>query len=167
MTDTLRRAAQKLIEHLDAWDLPELYGSQAFENLRAALAQPAQKPVAWRELCRRLYVELFHCDQQMMATKDEDGEPMWTQGKTVRDVLADAKEALAQPAQPPRTGNLLLDAYNQVCAERVAQPAQQERKPLTDYDIRKIYGRDMNYRDGDFVRFARAIEAAHGIGSKT
>lgn len=44
MTDILRRAAQKLIEHLDAWDLPELYGSQAVENLRAALAQPAQKP---------------------------------------------------------------------------------------------------------------------------
>jgi len=48
----------------------------------------------WRELSRRLYVELFHCDQQMCSTFDEDGEPYWFQGATVRDVLADAKAAL-------------------------------------------------------------------------
>lgn len=66
-----------------------------------ALAQPAQQePVAWRDLCRRLYIELFHCDQQMMAALDEAGEPVWTQGKTVRDVLADAKAALETPPQP-------------------------------------------------------------------
>lgn len=46
------------------------------------------------------------------------------------------------------------------------QAAKQERTPLTDDDIRKIYGQDLNYRDGDFVRFARAIEAAI-TGSKT
>lgn len=62
---------------------------------------PAQaaEPVAWRELARRLYVELFHCDQQMRSTRDEDGEPHWTQSSVVRDVLADAKAALdAAPA---------------------------------------------------------------------
>ena len=67
--------------------------------------QPAQQqePVAWRELCRRLYFELYWCDRQMMETLDENGEPMWTQGKTVRDVLADAKAALdtSPPASKP------------------------------------------------------------------
>lgn len=68
-------------------------------------AQPAPavqgEQVAWRELCRRLYVELFCCDQQMTKTLNEDDEPMWTTGSTVRDVLRDALAALeANPAQP-------------------------------------------------------------------
>ena len=46
--------------------------------------QDAQEPVAWRELCRRLYVEMFYCDQQMTSGKS----PKRQQGKTVRDVLA-------------------------------------------------------------------------------
>ena len=54
----------------------------------------AQAVPAWRELCRRLYVELFHCDQQMLQVK-KYGRPVFSQGKTVRDVLADAKAALA------------------------------------------------------------------------
>lgn len=70
--------------------------------------QPAQQqePVAWRELCRRLYMELYWCDRQMMETLDQDGEPMWTQGKEVRDVLADAKAALdtSPPASKPWVG---------------------------------------------------------------
>lgn len=60
----------------------------------------AAEAVDWRELCRRLYVELFHCDQQMRSTRDEDGEPHWTQSTVVRDVLADAKAALDAAPQP-------------------------------------------------------------------
>jgi hypothetical protein len=37
------------------------------------------------------------------------------------------------------------------------------RQPLTDEEIRAVYGDDLQYRDGDYMRFARAIEAAHGI----
>ncbi|MBN3832906.1 hypothetical protein [Burkholderia sp. Ac-20344] len=60
----------------------------------------AVEAATWRELARRLYVELFHCDQQMRSTRDEDGEPHWTQSSVVRDVLADAKAALDAVPQP-------------------------------------------------------------------
>ncbi|WP_124485594.1 MULTISPECIES: hypothetical protein [unclassified Burkholderia] len=64
-----------------------------------AAAVPADQG-QWRELARRLYVELFHCDLQMRSTRDEDGEPHWTQSAVVRDVLADAKAALDGAPQP-------------------------------------------------------------------
>lgn len=75
-----------------------------------------QEPVAWRELCRRLYVELYWCDRQMMETLNEDGEPVWTQGQTVRDVLADAKAALETSPQPskPWVGLTKEDRYKAI-----------------------------------------------------
>jgi len=67
----------------------------------------------WRELLRRCYVELFSCDQQMTGTYNEEGEPMWTTGSTVRDILRDAKSALeAHPAQSA--------PLNEGCSEPVA-----------------------------------------------
>lgn len=48
----------------------------------------------WRELCQRLYVELFHCNQQMNSSKDESGDPLWTRGPAVTNVLQDAKRTL-------------------------------------------------------------------------
>lgn len=67
--------------------------------LAARLAEiERQEPVAWRELSRRLYVELFHCDQQMREMTRR-GKPIWTQGATVRDVLADARDKLGR--SPP------------------------------------------------------------------
>ena len=69
----------------------ESVGAGGVERLRSG---------GWRELCRRLYVELFHCDQQMTQTRDEDGDPIWQQGSTVRNVLADAKAALSAEALP-------------------------------------------------------------------
>ncbi|CAM2167878.1 hypothetical protein BLAT2472_10732 [Burkholderia latens] len=58
-------------------------------------AQEAEA-VDWRELTRRLYVELFYCDQQMTGGR----RPKWTQGAEVRDVLRDAKAALETVPQP-------------------------------------------------------------------
>ena len=67
----------------------------------AASAPVAPTPPDWRELCRRLYVELFHCDKQMTCSLNEDGEPIWRTGTEVRDVLSDAKAALeANPITP-------------------------------------------------------------------
>ncbi|MBR8083111.1 hypothetical protein KDX23_10180 [Burkholderia vietnamiensis] len=75
-----------------------------YKEIRARAAsanETGAEGATWRELCRRLYVELFHCDQQMRSTRDEDGEPHWTQSAVVRDVLADARAALDGAPQPP------------------------------------------------------------------
>ncbi|KVG03164.1 hypothetical protein WJ21_04560 [Burkholderia vietnamiensis] len=76
----------------------------AVQRIAAILSRSpamAAEAVDWRELSRRLYVELFHCDQQMRSTRDEEGEPHWTQSAVVRDVLADAKAVLEAAPQPP------------------------------------------------------------------
>lgn len=103
---------------------------KAITALRTALAeQPAeQEPVAWRELCRRLYVELFHCDKQMTETLDADGEPMWTQGKTVRDALADAKAALdtSPPASKPWV-NPSIKEYEDIMLANITPRTNDER----------------------------------------
>lgn len=125
----------------------------AVQRIAAILSRPpamaAEAVDDWRELSRRLYVELFHCDQQMRSTVDEDGEPHWTQSAVVRDVLADAKAALdgapAQAAEPfgwaqPKGGNYFT--RNESSAKRIGglvpvytapQPAQADaRIGLTD-----------------------------------
>lgn len=87
-------------------------------DVKAALAPVSWAEPDWRELLRRCYVELFHCDQQMRSVDDEEGEPYFTQGATVRDILRDAKAALeAKPAQPElrADGGAVMDSvYNLV-----------------------------------------------------
>lgn len=61
-------------------------------EVTAPLSQTSQTD--WRELCRRLYVELFSCDQQMTGGL----RPKWVTGKEVLAVLADAKSALSSEA---------------------------------------------------------------------
>lgn len=78
------------------------------ESSKAAQA-PQAAPNGWPELCRRLYVELFHCDQQMMQARDAEGEPVWDQGIAVANVLADAKAALeAAPDDALPTESVLI-----------------------------------------------------------
>jgi hypothetical protein len=77
----------------------------AWAGWHAALAQSEQEPLAWRELCRRLYVELFHCNAQMTYGQ----RAKWKAGKEVLDVLADAKTALddtTPPAAQPAPGDI-------------------------------------------------------------
>jgi hypothetical protein len=67
----------------------------------------------------------------------------------------------AEQAQPVRhQWGCRANAFGE-CNMGCATPPQ--RKPLTDWEIRLVYGNDLKYRDGDYIRFARAIEAAHGI----
>lgn len=79
-------------------------------------------PDGWRELCRRLYVELFHCDQQMTSGK----RPKWKQGETVRGVLADAKAALEAAAAPeaPARGEQATEPVRELVAKELERIAQ-------------------------------------------
>ena len=87
--------------------------SAAMREQLAALAEQNEKRV---ELIRRLYVELFHCDQQMTNTLDEEGEPLWQTGSTVRGVLRDAKEVLSLP-------DLASPVLNRIRAEGMREGA--------------------------------------------
>lgn len=66
----------------------------------------------WRELTRRLFVELRNCDQVMLAAKD-DGEPVFIQEASVRDVLRDAQAALKTPPTNQKNADTVSrDEYN-------------------------------------------------------
>jgi len=39
-------------------------------------------------------------------------------------------------------------------------PPRREWQELTEEEIKATYGKDLNYRDGDYERFARAVEQA-------
>jgi hypothetical protein len=48
-----------------------------------------------------------------------------------------------------------------VCLAKLLLPLRRrEWQSLTEDDVRSLYGKDLNYRDGDYERYARAIEQA-------
>ena len=77
-----------------------------------------------------------------------------------------------QPQPPQRTeqepAGWEVGVVDGVVTRRLAPP---QRKPLTDEEIDKLLGPLPRYADEwsmtDFIRFARAIEAAHGIKENT
>jgi hypothetical protein len=64
-------------------------------------------------------------------------------------------------------GDLMLEA-----ADVLAQPAQEQRQPLTLVQIRQWWASENGMEDcemakfDDFLRVVRAVEAAHNIGAK-
>ena len=62
-----------------------------------------------------------------------------------------------------------FDSKRQMAADKVldldGHVVGKVRKPkrewvgLNEDDIRKLYGKDLNYRDGDYMRYAKSIEA--------
>ena len=103
----------------------------AINALRIAIQQAESEPVAWRELCRRLYVELFYCDQQMQSVT-KYGKPVFTQGSTVRDVLRDAKSAL-ESATHPAPG---VPDFSRI-AKRKLDELQERGFAITGYAIQR------------------------------
>lgn len=116
----------------------------------ARRAAPAA-PFDWRELARRLYVELFHCDQQMCSTRDEDGDPTWTTGATVRDVLRDANAALK--AAPAVQAAPTIKESLQVAAP---QAGEDDLPPVPSAYVNDVY---MGYSKSDLHSYARAALA--------
>lgn len=111
---------------------------KTFEQLATAPETPVQEPVVWRELCRRLYVELLYCDQQMTSMRDDDGNLMFWAGKTISDVLIDAKQALdTSPAAQPEHEVVTIDGDAFTVPERVAREMQHLNRLVAHLD-RKI-----------------------------
>jgi len=78
---------------------------------------------------------------------------------------------LELPGQPPMmhmgTSYLVQDLMAEV-RRLSAQPAAEPASPrLTDEQIEEIFQEAAGADEGTALRFARAIEAAHGIGKET
>ena len=161
MTDTIalpRSVVQAALEYLElTWERIEV-----MDEIRAALAQPAQEPDK-ELLC------VCGCDWQWSAEQKQ-----WELVAS-RAQPADIDEAYSMIDRFLRN-NLDDDDYEKFSealdslVTTVAQPAQQERKPLTDEQIKECIKRidpDSSYMPKALKQLARAIEQAHGIGSKT
>ena len=82
-------------------------------------------------------------------------------------LLIDAADALAQPAQQEPVQfkcTVIDDAHpNGIPLEQWAKPQQRTWVGLTDDELSDIWFKQST----DWMEFARAIEAAHGIGDNT
>ena len=122
------------------------------------VAQPAQQEPDKELLC------VCGCDWQWSAE-----QKMWELVAS-RAQPADIDEAYSMIDRFLRN-NLDDDDYEKFSealdslVTTVAQPAQ-ERKPLLASDIVTMYA-ECPRSDKEMIEFARAIEAAHGIGGKT
>ena len=65
------------------------------------------------------YVEFFYVNQQLNGVLDEDGEPLYREGKSVTSALAKGKEALAIPTDSTQ----ILDEVRRAERELVYQVA--------------------------------------------
>jgi hypothetical protein len=91
------------------------------------------------------------------------------------DCITELRAALAQQEQEPVTWGVdwgrdgdrpcctIIKRHADGTQEVVAVeygPPRREWQGLTEDDVRSLYGKDLNYRDGDYERYARAIEQA-------
>jgi hypothetical protein len=83
----------------------------------------------------------------------------------VADAADDLRAALAEPVQEP-----VATLYGTLPVYDTDPP---QRKPLTDEEILRLVGTHVggvnpgNLDNSDWIQFARAVEAAHGIVGKT
>lgn len=78
------------------------------------------------------------------------------QEQAIRDWLQEAIVPLIEQVLVKKLGQAMSFA-----AEQVVEP---KRKPLTDEQIMEMYNEPRS--DAEMIAFARAIEAAHGIGEQ-
>lgn len=96
-----RRESHPIVERIRAEESDEEFQRQV-EGTFCAAPQVSNKAQPVRELVRRLYVELFHVNQQLTSIRDEDGQPYCATGSTVRNILAEAKSFLEAETMPPQ-----------------------------------------------------------------
>lgn len=115
------------------------------------------------ELIRRLYVELFHCHQQMISTTDENDEPMWLPGVTVPAVLADAKQALELATRFRAEGGITNDSNPNFATPAAPTDAKpDELIEAANAVVERWHSRDWKQpHTADFIaRLAAAVGAA-------
>jgi len=173
---SLRQAAQQALE---AYDLHEPL-AVVMEALRTALSEPDQKPVAWL-----LSVDIVNYQGQseyrtVLAFRPD---PAVTGNYEVNEVISAQPLYTTPPAAPVQEPVALENVYETIIhwdegggkrsrrelARRIValytHPSQ--RKPLTDEQIVSVM-RSLGWtgKAPSDINFARAIEAAHGIGEK-
>jgi len=145
---TLRKAAQQALEVLEraGEELRWQAIGQVQRDLRAALAEPEQEPVAWMHNNIRDNI-ISHPPADLKRHPER-----WT--------------ALYSEPKPCPTCVALSRA---VMMDQTAHDAPPQRKPLTDEQCVSIFreaflaSSDPLVKDNMTVAFARAIEEAHGI----
>jgi hypothetical protein len=174
---------QKMIQMVDAAMIemrnitPPLRRSECERLIRAALSNPpaaqsAQEPVAFDSF---LESQDFY---ELMQTYRHCQIDAHIPFEAVKDALraVHTETAWAQPAQEPycyvdpvhlaalnthQNALVTLQKNPSGYASRglYTTPPKREWVGLNEDDIRKLYGKDLNYRDGDYMRYAKSIEA--------
>ena len=184
---TLREAATKALEALD-WH--SKHGAnwasidEATEALRAALAEPVQEPVAFKDAPKRIYLQVCSDEHCEVPFHEHVEEVSWCATKQhpldvpyVRADLANPPQRPAEPVQEPfgylwPTGGHPEFRYTQQKRGGVdgmpLYAAPPQRKPLTVEEILATVclPRALNTAEAEWLHVARAIERAHGIGGK-
>ena len=125
--------------------------------LRERLAQPEQKPVAWGVFDGPNLHDVNFTEeeaQEMMRLKGD--------GSVVKPLYTDTQPQM-QPCAGRNCSSTNPNLHSAECFEDYEKATgMNQRKPLTGEQIDECW-----YQSGGLsMRFARAIEAAHGIGEK-
>jgi len=130
---------------------------------------------ALREAAQQALEALEGCVKALDALH-APGDSIYTRASDLADRAEIAlRDALAEQEQEPVAWlqPKTVDAYSrpdlgyETCSKDdygafpvYTHPPRCEWQELTEEEIRATYGKDLNYRDGDYERFARAIEQA-------
>jgi hypothetical protein len=163
---SLREAAQQALEALSPMqnNRDDTAIQRAIVALRAALEQREQEPVAWRTFDGEGgYDYRTHADNEDYAAEWAKRNPQhvgWV------EPLYTLSAALAEPVQEQpicdECGRKKADGWALYCVDCVAPVfAPPPMKPLSDEEIERLLSK--HERDYAMVKFARAVEAAHGI----
>ena len=165
---TLREAAQQALEALEQSETlvpyegfgmlrreAERKHEAAIAALKAALAQQEQEPVAmlWK-IRKALALASAICDRVPNR---------WHHTHEIGSAEADIGDMVNAHPDGTHGYRLIQEAEAELVAYLTtpeAAPPRREWRSLSEDEIRTAYGNDLKYRDGDYERFARAIEAA-------
>lgn len=162
----LRQAAQQALEALDS-DHPDIQLRAAI-TLRAALAQPEQKPVAWRYQSK--LGNGYLTEKRAEASEDWHETPLYTAPPTPKETAEPVAWIYEYTNfRREKAIGFYPSAENGViCTPVYAAPPQ--RKPLTEAQIYEVLGYGAMAQYNSVPQYAmecvRAIEKAHGIGEK-